>query len=194
LKNDIYTIGHSNHELEYLMGLLAQHHISAVADVRSSPYSRINPQFNREGFANSLKKSGIEYVFLGKELGARTDDESCYDDDQVIFSRLAQTEPFERGLKRVIDGSHRYRLAMLCAEKDPLDCHRTILNAHVLTELGFSVKHILAGGKIETHEMSMERLMRDLDMAEDDLFSNHEDLLGDAIEFQSKKIGYRKTR
>src|SRR6266446_5531061 len=123
----VYTIGHSTHTIEKLIALLKDHGITALCDVRSQPYSRMNPQFNREPLKQALRDSGILYVFLGAELGARSEDKSCYRNGQVQYDLLARTDLFKRGIERVKDGAHRYRLALMCAEKEPLDCHRTIL-------------------------------------------------------------------
>ena len=107
MSHTVYTIGHSNGTMERLIKLLRQHSITAVADVRSQPYSRFNPQFNRNALADSLKDERLEYVFLGNELGARSDDPSCYRDGRAQYSLIARTEVFERGIVRLIleDGS-----------------------------------------------------------------------------------------
>jgi hypothetical protein len=156
----IYTIGHSNHPIEKFIGLLKKHNITAVGDVRSRPYSRHNPQFNRETLAVSLKEAGIAYVFLGEELGARPEDPTCYDNGQVDFARMAVRGQFKRGLERVLTGSEKYRLALMCAEKEPLDCHRTILVCHNLKAQGVSIKHILADGSIEEHRHTEARMLK----------------------------------
>lgn len=156
----IYTIGHSNHSIEKFISLLKQHDITAIADVRSAPYSRFHPQFSKASLSVSLEKEGIKYVFLGKELGARPDDQSCYDNGQVNFSRVALRDQFKSGLKRVLKGGEKYRIALMCAEKEPLDCHRTILVCHNLKRSGVEIKHILADGIIENHLESESRLLK----------------------------------
>jgi hypothetical protein len=110
----IFTIGHSTHSAEEFVALLRQHQVEAVADVRSSPFSRFNPQFNREPLEQFLKVNGIRYVFLGKELGARSEDRSCYLDGRVQYGRLAQTPLFQSGLDRVLQGAAKYRVALMC--------------------------------------------------------------------------------
>lgn len=154
----IYTIGHSRHSPERFVELLHAHGVTAVADVRSSPYSRFSPTFNRETLAKLLESAGIAYVFLGDELGARSKDPECYVDGKVQYRRLARTELFQQGLKRVETGARRYRLALMCAEAEPLDCHRTILVARELVALGWPVRHILSDGQLESHETTIERL------------------------------------
>src|SRR5271169_2675230 len=123
----IFTIGHSTHTQEYFISLLSRHGITALCDVRSKPYSRVNPQFNREELQRVLREHGITYVFLGTELGARSDDPTCYENGKVQYDRLAHTELFRQGLDRVQEGVRKYRIALMCAEKEPLECHRTIL-------------------------------------------------------------------
>jgi len=186
----IFTIGHSNHAVEIFLDLLRQHAIDAIADVRSSPYSRHSPQFNRELLEQELKQQGIRYVFLGQELGARPADQSCYDNGKVSFVRLAQTELFKTGLARVLQGSQRYRIALMCAEKEPLDCHRTILVARSLVAQGASVQHILADGRLESYESALRRLLPLVGLPTEDLFQPWEQLATEALTRQSQRIAY----
>lgn len=188
--NNVYTIGHSTHSAEVFLALLREHQVDAVADVRSSPSSRFNPQFNREALEQFLKTNGIRYVFLGKELGARSDDPSCYRDGRVQYGRLAQTPLFQSGLDRVLQGAVRYRVALMCAEKEPLECHRTLLVAKALAARGQSVLHIHAGGHVETHEAAMERLIDVTGLPKKDLFRSKQELIDDALARQEEKIAY----
>lgn len=187
----IFTIGHSTHSQEYFIGLLIQHGITALCDVRSKPYSRMNPQFNREVLEQALAAHGIAYRFLGKELGARSDDPSCYEGGKVQYTRLAETELFKQGLKRLIRGlKEDFRIALMCAEKEPLECHRTILVARQLAALGLNVEHILADGRIESHAAALSRLARMHNLPEDDMFRSREDLLAEAYSRQEDRIAY----
>ena len=159
----VFTIGHSNHPLDGFLALLGAHRISAVADVRSAPRSRFNPQFDREALAAALEARGVRYVFLGRELGGRPADPACYDEDgRVVYERVAETPGFKSGIARVVDGAARHRIALMCAEKEPLDCHRTTLVARALAALGVEVAHILADGGLEPHARALERLPPDL--------------------------------
>ena len=160
----IYTIGHSTHQIEKFVSLLQQHGINAIADVRSVPYSRRNPQYNREALNEKLREQGIAYVYLGKELGGRSDDPGCYENGRVSYRLLAKTPLFRSGIERLRDGSTRNRVALMCAEKDPLNCHRTILVARELVEAGMDIGHILDNGHLETHDMTMKRLSKQPDM------------------------------
>jgi uncharacterized protein (DUF488 family) len=185
----VYTVGHSNHPLEAFLALLARHRITAIGDVRSDPYSRRNPQFNREPLRDALAQAGIAYVFLGDELGARTRDPDCYEHGKVSYERLARTDAFRHGLERVERGAAEYRLALMCAEKEPLDCHRTILVARHLHERGGAVRHILASGELEAHEQTVERLKVRLGLGED-LFRAPDEVAREAFEVQGRRMGY----
>ena len=186
----VLTIGHSTHPVEAFLALLQQHHVTALADVRSAPYSRFNPQFNRETLESSLKASGISYVFLGRELGARSDDPSCYEKGRVQYARLARTDPFERGIERVIRGANEYQIAVMCAEKEPLECHRTLLVARALVARGVAVAHILEDGRLETHEAAMERLLDVVGVPHEDLFRSRDELVADALARQEQRVAY----
>jgi uncharacterized protein (DUF488 family) len=186
----IFTVGHSTHPIEMFLGLLAEHFVSALADVRSAPYSRFNPQFNRESLQKDCKRLGVGYVFLGRELGARSDDASCYKDGRVQYARLAQTRAFLTGIDRVIRGAEEHRIALVCAEKDPLECHRTILVARALAARGADVQHILADGRLESHDAAMDRLLDCHRLPHRDLFRSREDLVTEALARQEERVAY----
>lgn len=185
----VFTVGHSTHPLERFISLMTQHGITAIADVRSKPYSRINSQFNRENLKKALPEAGIAYVFLGKELGARSKDRSCYEKGRVQYGRLAQTRLFHEGLSRIEAGAKKYRIALMCAEKDPLECHRTILVARHIHALGLHVRHIHADGRIEQHDEAMRRLIRQLRLPEGGMFGD-DDLVAEAYRLQEERIAY----
>lgn len=186
----VLTIGHSNHSLENFIALLRRHSATAIADVRSSPYSKIYPQFNREPLQNSLKAHGINYVFLGRELGGRPDDPGCYSEGRVQYRRLAQTELFKQGISRIVNGARSHRMVLLCAEAEPLVCHRALLVAPDLAALGVPVSHIRADGSLETHDEAMRRLVEMLGMPETDLFRTKEEVIADACALQERRVAY----
>ena len=189
----IHTIGHSNHPIDRFLGLLQPHGITAVADVRSTPYSRFNPQFRREKLQAALAGAGIQYVFLGEELGARSQDPTCYDPDgRVSYARLAKTDLFRRGIERLKTGMAEHRISLMCAEREPLECHRTILVSRELTRDGVAVTHILGDGSLETHEHAMQRLAVSLKLTDTDLFSNPTDRVEQAYDSQAARIAYVK--
>src|SRR6266436_5107139 len=186
----IYTIGHSTHSLERFVALLKQHGITALCDVRSQPYSRMHPQFNRENLKQSLREHGIAYVFLGQELGARSEDPSCYVHGKVQYDRLARSTLFQKGLDRIRNGMRDFYLALMCAEKDPLTCHRAILVARHLEGLGIHVEHILEDGSLESHGTALGRLLRQLHLSEQHLFHSREDVIEEAYRVQGERIAY----
>jgi uncharacterized protein (DUF488 family) len=189
----IHTIGHSNHPIERFLELLQAHSITAVADVRSTPYSRFNPQFRRDALRASLGAAGIQYVFLGEELGARSRDPSCFDaDGRVSYSLLARTDLFRKGIERLKTGMAEHRISLMCAEREPLECHRTILVSRVLVREGVEVTHILGDGSLETHDHAIRRLAASLNLPDSDLFSKPDDQLEQAYEAQGAKMGYVK--
>jgi uncharacterized protein (DUF488 family) len=154
----IFTIGHSNHSIEAFLGLLKQHGIACVADVRSQPYGRLE-HFNREYLAAELKTAGIQYVFMGKELGARRGEKECYQDNLAHYARIARLPAFQQGLSRLHGDAQVRRVAIMCAEKEPLDCHRTILICRHLREFRVRIEHILADGRLEDHAAAEKRLV-----------------------------------
>ena len=174
MERQVFTIGHSTQAAERFIMLLNKHGITAVADVRSTPYSRMNPQYNREDLRTALNDAGISYAFLGKELGARSDNKACYHDGKVQYGLLAQTDLFRHGIDRVREGTQNFRIALMCAEKEPLECHRTILVARELERAGLEVQHILGDGRLESHVEAMNRLVRLLHLPEGDMFSSRE--------------------
>ena len=166
----VLTVGHSNHAPEDFLALLAQHGVTALGDVRSAPWSRFNPHFNRKALSASLSAAGIAYVWLGRELGGRPDNPACYEDGDLRYDRLARTALYRQGIARVLRGAAEHRLALMCAEKDPLHCHRALLVSRSLEDEGLEIAHILADGSLEPHDSVMDRLLA-ARRPEDDLFA-----------------------
>ena len=217
---DLYTIGHSNHPLPRFVELLQRHVIDLVADVRSVPHSRRHPQFNKEALAASLQAAGIGYEFLGRELGARAEDPMLYENGRVSWAKLAATGLFQFGLDRLCALAASKRTAIMCAEKEPLDCHRTLLVAQALVRsmgtdplsgsvpgLGQSgsdpnggsdpirvveVMHIHADGALESHRDCLLRLVAASKLPADDLFRSEDDRIAEACRFREEKIAFRR--
>ena len=157
---ELFTIGHSNLSIEAFLFLLEKHGITAVADVRSHPFSRYLPHFNKSEIAAYLSMAGIRYVFLGKELGARPEDLSCYDTSgKALYDRIAATPLFFAGIQRLLKGAASYKISLMCAEKDPITCHRTILVCHKLKAFNLQINHILSDGTLESHQDLEARLL-----------------------------------
>ena len=189
--SNIYTIGHSAHEIESFVTLLTKSNIAAIADVRSAPYSRRHPQFNREALGNTLESRGIRYVFMGAELGGRGSNEAARGArGRVSYASMAETSAFNEGVKRIIAGSQRMAIALMCAEKDPLNCHRGILISRHLVAHGTPVMHIHADAHIESHRDAETRLCQMFGLHEPDMFRTDDEILAEAYERQEARSAY----
>ena len=147
----IYTIGHSNHAQAAFLDLLRLHEIEVLIDTRSAPFSRFAPQFNRDTLKAAVAEMGIKYGFYGRELGGRPEGEAFYDaQGHVLYSAVALSPLFQEGLARLLSGAEKYRVALLCSEEDPNVCHRRLLVARVLEEMGAEVSHIRGDGRLES--------------------------------------------
>ncbi len=189
----VFTIGHSTHSIEDFLALLNRHAISAIADVRSQPYGRLD-HFHQENLAGTLKEAGIEYVFLGGQLGARREEPECYEKGIALYERIVALPAFQDGLSRLQRGAEKYRLAIMCAEKEPLACHRAILISRCLKDSGFRVMHILADGALQDHAVAERRLVRQLGIGrtlfEPDL--SERELIERAYAQRGREIAYRE--
>lgn len=187
--NTIYTIGHSNHSTLSFLNLLKKHNITALADVRSHPASRFCPHFNKDFLKDSLLNTGIQYVFLGNELGARVKLPEVYENGKLSYSKLAQRKQFQEGLERIKKGAEKYSICLMCSEKNPIDCHRAILVARQL-ELTYeaNIHHIHYSGEIETQTDLNNRLLGLLKL--DFGIFNRELLISQAYEIQGNNISY----
>jgi uncharacterized protein (DUF488 family) len=193
MSHQIFTIGHSNHTIEQFIGLLQQHGITAIADVRSHPHSRHFPQFNKPELEAALKNAGIRYVFLGAELGARPNNQDCYDlTGKALYERIAATPEFSEGIERLLKGVQSFNIALMCAEKDPITCHRTILVCQNLRTYGLTINHVLADGTLEAHEALEAKLLEKYGLHQLSLFDQRaiEDRLLEAYRLQGDKIAY----
>ncbi|MDE0174372.1 MAG: DUF488 domain-containing protein [Defluviicoccus sp.] len=190
-KDALFTIGHSNHALDAFLQLLRAHGVSAVADVRSVPYSRYCPHFSKDPLSRSLGDARMKYVFLGRELGGRSDDPSCYENGRIRYSRLSRRPEFRDGIERLKKGAGEHKIAVMCAEREPLECHRTILVAPALEEEGLSVAHIHADGRLEAHDEAMDRLLDLVKLPRDDFFRSREEIVAEALLRQEERVAYR---
>ncbi|HTW42881.1 MAG TPA: DUF488 domain-containing protein [Solirubrobacteraceae bacterium] len=146
----IWTIGHSNHSFARLGELLRGEAIDVVVDVRSYPYSRIAPQFNREELEAALARIGVDYRFLGEELGGRPAHEEDYDEQgHARYDRMAEQPAFRAAVRQLVSERQERRVALMCSEGSPQECHRRLLVGKVLTEHGVQLHHILPTGVVE---------------------------------------------
>jgi hypothetical protein len=149
----VYSVGHSNQSQERFIALLQRHGIQSLVDVRSAPYSRYVPHFNRPDLEEAVERSGIRYFYLGEELGGRPPTDDFYDaEDHVLYSRVARAPFFLDGLERLKDEAALYRAAIMCSEEDPTNCHRHLLIARVLDGQGVRVLHIRGDGREQTED------------------------------------------
>lgn len=187
----IFSIGHSNHSIEKFLSLLESAEINMVVDVRSAPFSRMFTQFNQEALKKYLSEASIGYLFLGEQIGGRSNDPEDYQDGQVLYKALANKEAFKTGIERLKEGSAKYRIALMCSEKEPLDCHRTLLVSEALAASEIPVGHIHADGTVEAHEDALARLLTLHNLSSPTLFSDDRDRVQEALTLQEKKIAYQ---
>jgi uncharacterized protein (DUF488 family) len=156
----VFSIGHSHHEAGAFVELLRRAGVDAIADVRSQPFSQRMPQFNRPELQQTLQASDIHYAFLGDTLGGRPQRPSLYDaDGRVNYERVRATDSFKRGLEQLASAQEDYRVAMLCAEEDPLDCHRGLMITPALVQVGIYPLHLRGNGTSETTAEMEDRLL-----------------------------------
>lgn len=188
----IHTVGHSNRTLDAFLSLLAENSIDVIADVRSSPYSSRLPQFNRELLAETLLEKQIRYVFMGDQLGGRATSPGLINSDgQVSYTKMSETTSFREGITRLIDGAARMRIALLCSEKDPLNCHRGLLVARSLASEGVGIRHILDTEMTETQTQYETRLLDTVNLPPE-LTRTEKEVLADAYAKQAARVAYKE--
>lgn len=187
----LFTIGYSSYSLIDFIQVLKEHDILFVVDVRSSPYSRYFPEFNKDNLKDNLKKEQIRYLFLGENLGARINASECYNSEgKAQYDRIAQHPLFLNGIDRLKAGLKKYRIILMCAEKDPLNCHRNILVCKNMKSYDLSIYHILGDGKIEENSLSEQRLLSLHKLNHDDMFLSAEERLERAYCLQGDRNAY----
>lgn len=192
--NRVLTIGHSTLPLDVFLTMLERAGVTAVADVRSAPFSRRMPHFNRNELRAALKTHGIKYVFLGKELGGRPHVSSLYCEGVADYEKMALEPAFLKGLDRVISGANEHTIALMCSEHSPLDCHRCLLVGRALSERHIPLGHILNNGRIvEQHDVE-EKLLALSGAATEDMFCSRDERLAKAYWLRARNVAYREPR
>jgi uncharacterized protein (DUF488 family) len=186
----VFTIGHSTHSYEHFLSLLREDGINAIADVRTTPFSRHFPHFNGETLRSELKKDGISYVFLGKELGGRPSGRNFYCDGVADYEKMARTETFATGIKRVIEGAKKFRVALMCSEHDPLDCHRCLLVGRALSGEGVKLIHVLGDNSSIPQEAIEQKLLDLSGRSNNDLLMTALERLAAAYRERARKVAY----
>jgi uncharacterized protein (DUF488 family) len=192
----LFTVGHSILEFENFAALLKDHGVELVVDVRSTPQSGRQPQFSLPGFEKLLRTEHLEYLFLGEELGGRPDDEDAYRPDGLVdYKARRKSYAFQAGLSRLGKELERRSVAMMCAEEDPLECHRFLMVCPELTKLGVFPSHIRKGSRIETQEAAENRLLADTGfeaVAANTLFPEaRTEALENAYRLQAERFAFR---
>lgn len=157
----IFTIGHSTHEFEYFVNLLNKYGVNCLIDVRSTPFSKIAPQFNKDVLGSTLRNNGILYGHFTEEFGARHSKPSLLDEEgKVDYEKVRQTDKFKEGIQRLIKGLELgYRIVLMCSEANPFDCHRFSMISYQLVKEGLQVKHILKDGTVIENSDLEEQLL-----------------------------------
>src|SRR4029077_17450103 len=158
--NPLFTIGHSNLEIDDFLAVLAAHGVRILCDVRSRPASFRFPQFNREPLESVLAPAGIRYEFLGETLGGRPADPRVYHEDGLVdYAARRRALDFIAGLERALAISSAGVAVLMCAEEDPLQCHRFLMICPALLERGVTPVHIRRGGALESQRDAEDRLL-----------------------------------
>lgn len=192
----LFTIGHSNAELGAFLAVLKELQVTLLMDVRSRPQSYRFPHFNQLEFEQSLREVGIRYLFLGEELGGRPEDPKAYREDGLVNYRARRkSRAFEAGLERVLSELEQNTLAVMCAEEDPLTCHRFLMICPELVAAGVEPQHIRKGGVLETQREAEDRLLEAHhfgDVSSGSLFSaERAAALEDAYDAQARECAFR---
>lgn len=176
----IYSIGHGNKKIEDFIAELKSFDIKYLLDIRSKPYSKWNPQFNQPALEMKLKNNGITYVFVGDTLGGLPEDRSCYDyNGKVVYDLIKEKDFFKEGLKRLTTANEKkIKLAIMCSESKPEECHRSKLIGQELLKKEISLKHIVSDKRIKSQQSVMNELTKGKGTV---------DLFGNEIDFTSRK-------
>lgn len=194
MTKEIYTIGYSGFTQETFLLALKYFRIPAVADVRSVPFSKRNPEFNKEVIKACLLANGIEYVFLGDLCGARMSDPKFFTNGKVDFNLVANCYSFKKGLDRIKNGMAQHSIAIMCAEKDPITCHRMILICRNLKSSKLTIFHILSQTVLESNNDSESRLLAKYRLTRQNLYLSEEEILNIAYNKQGEKIAFKENK
>jgi uncharacterized protein (DUF488 family) len=192
LDTTFLSIGHSSLQADQFLGLLKMHGVTMIADVRSVPFSRRFPWFSSRALADRLQSKGISYIMVGDTLGGRPTSPALYRDGVADYEAMARTADFYAGIDRVVREMPHHRVCLMCAEREPLDCHRCLLVSRSLAERSFTVGHILGDGSLEPHSATEDRLLAGLRPgAGADLFGDRESRLAEAYRRRAHRIAAR---
>ena len=187
---EVLTIGHSNLDYATFLARLQAAGVTALADVRSVPRSRQFPHFDGRALKQRLASDGIAYVFLGRELGGRPVSPALYRDGVADYEAMAAVPAFARGLERLEQGAARYRVALMCSEGDPTECHRCLLVGRAMAGRGVGVSHVMPDGRTVSNAAVEEYLLALTGKLKEDMFASREQRLADAYRLRSRRVAY----
>lgn len=191
----LYTVGYAGFTIDAFVALLRSLGVAVVCDVRSVPYSRRHPAFNLRALRARLAAEGVAYLFLGRELGARRSEEEAYTGDRVDFARVRELEGFRSALRRLVALLASGPAAVLCAERDPVTCHRLILVGRALQlEARVEILHLWDDGRVETQASVERRLLVLHGASQGELFPEAEEPLSRAYRLQGESIAFVRRR
>ncbi len=196
----VYTVGHSTHSIEKFVELLQNHKINCVIDVRSTPYSKYNPQYNKELLQKALVQKDVLYAHFGSEFGARYTSKMMLDaEGRVDFDKVRASDGFQQGIIRLEKSlSQGYRVTLMCSEKDPLACHRFSMISYELIRVGINVMHIMEDGNIIQNQDLEKRMLQKYEkhIPKDDLFIRvtPEEQLDVAYHLCGQEVAFRPAK
>ena len=192
--NPIHTVGHSNLSAESLVGMLKRRGITQVIDVRSTPYSRYLPQFNRNNIRVTLERNSIGYTHMGDALGGRPQDDRLYDrNGRANYGLMAQEKAFQDAILQVEQVAEDSHTLLMCTEADPLHCHRTLLVSQELTSRGANIIHLMRDDQQESHEETMEKLLAVWKLLRDgNAEMTRRQLVEETVRNQAAEVAYRR--
>jgi len=188
---DLLTVGHSNSPADRFVTLLQGAGVTAIVDVRSVPFSRRFPWFSQQRLAERLASEGISYSPMGDALGGRPREPALYCDGVADYAAIAATPAFAAGLDRVAAEARRHRVCLMCAEREPLDCHRCLLVGRALAARGLAIGHLLIDATIEPHTATEDRLLALAAKGPADLFDDRAASLDHAYHRRVRAVGAR---
>lgn len=170
LEVPIFTIGYGNRSIEDFLALLQRYQIAYLIDVRSQPYSRYSPAFSKDALEKQLSQYNIRYVFMGDTLGGRPKDASCYVDGKVDYAQVREKAFYQQGIGRLRTAwEKQLRVAIMCSESKPQECHRSKLIGNTLIEQGIAVEHIDETGASKQQQEINQLLMHGQQTLFDDM-------------------------
>lgn len=190
---NVYSLGHSNLPIDRFLALLASAEVTAIADVRSSPYSKRAPWFSQRELKLSLKDKKIAYAFLGTELGGRPNQPELFNAGIADYDAMSTTETFRKGIERLIIGSEKHQIAMVCSEKDPLHCHRCLLVGRALLHHHVDTLHILHEGSLESQLAAETRLLKEENLYANDWLMPESERLAQAYRRRNRQVAFSLT-